>query len=130
MGTLAVASSWFVWHYLFAWTNITRVFMNLTWFSWRLFSVPELFLNLFSPFERLDEKPKNNMPNEIGSAILVSLIMRVMGAIIRIPIIVLGLLSTLFVLIIWVVAYVVWFVLPFLAIGSIVFGCLKIFGLI
>ncbi len=129
MDVLTVASSWFVWHYVYAWADITRVFTNLTWFSWRLFSVPELLANLFSPFERLDEKPKSKMPDKIAEAVMVSLIMRLVGAVIRIPIIVLGLLATAFVLILWITAYVIWLVLPVLAVGSIFYGTIKIFGM-
>lgn len=129
MNIPAMVSSWFIWHYVYAWADITRVFTNLAWFSWRLFSVPELLANLFSPFERLDEKPKSNMPDKIAEAILVSLIMRVVGAIIRIPIIVLGMLATLFVLVLWIIAYALWLVLPFLALGSIFYGVLKVFGI-
>lgn len=95
-----------------AWKDISRVCINFLWGMWRLFSISELTVNLLTPFERLDERPKTFLPRDLGSAFLVSIIMRVVGLMLRIPVILIGFVFLIVVLLVWVCLLLSWIFLP------------------
>lgn len=130
MDAVALFPRYVLWHYSRAFLDVTRVFSNIVWFLWHLFSIPELLLNLFSPFERLDEKPKTFMPKDIAEAAVVSLLMRVVGALVRLPIILFGLAAILFAVALWVLAYILWIFLPIISPFLIAYGVMMFVGLL
>lgn len=126
MDAISFLSRYFAWHYLFAWKDITRVYTNCAWAWWRLFSVPELVTHLFTPFERLGERPKSMMPGDVAGAALVTFLMSLVGACVRLPLITLGLLGECALVVLWVGTYVVWLAVPILSIALIVVGMTRI----
>lgn len=118
------------WHYVYAWRDISRVCINLLWGVWRLFSIPELAINLLTPFERLDERPKTFLPQDIGSAFLVSTIMRAVGVAIRAPVILIGLAFLIVVLVMWACLMMSWIFLPLFIPAIGIIGLAKILGIL
>jgi hypothetical protein len=120
-----------LWHYSIAFSDIARFSMNMTWFLWRVFSVPELTINLFTPFQRLNEdKPKVFSLENVLSAFVVNSLMRVVGAIARLPIILCGLVFSLLSALCGVVLFVVWPLVPFLIPALSVGGVLIFLGIL
>jgi hypothetical protein len=123
--------SYINWHYTVALRDVTRVLFNLLWFFWRLFSVPELALNILSPFQRLDEKPVRGASiGDRGGLIIVNVLMRIVGAIARLPIIAMGVVSSALMMSIILIAYPLWILAPILIPSSIFAGFALIFQMI
>lgn len=118
------------WHYVCAWGDISRVCINFLWGVWRLFSIPELTVNLLTPFERLDERPKTLLPNDVGSAFLISTIMRIVGLAVRVPVILIGVVFLIAVLVVWACLLLSWIFLPLLIPAIGIIGLTNILGVL
>ncbi len=102
-----------VWHYsrglygFFAlWENIFRTVIHF-------FSIPLLIKTFFSPFHRLAETPpKGFHPGDFIAAKTVTLIMRIVGIIMRAILIVSGLIGLIVVALVGIVLFVSWVLLP------------------
>lgn len=125
------AVRYFLWHYTRALSDIARIGLNSIWFFWRFFSVGELVATLFSPFQRLDDdKPHRRIPSEILSSAIVSLLMRIVGMVFRLPLILLGLVSSAAAFLLLIAVYPLWFILPLLSPLFIIFGVGRLVGFI
>jgi hypothetical protein len=129
MNVAAFIGKYAAWHYSVAFSDGARVGLNFTWFFWRVFSVPELVLNLFTPFERLEEKPRLvGTFEQTGGALIVNVLMRVLGALFRLPIILLGAFCSAASVLVTVLFYLLWAFLPVLIPAALLFGILVFFG--
>ena len=127
MGALVFIPSYFRWHYSQALDDLLNISKNSFSFVLNVFSVKELTLNLFSPFERItvDYSREWSFEGTVG-AWIVNGLMRLVGAVIRLIIILLGLISLAFALILSIIAFFIWLLWPFLIVVSFLLG-LKIF---
>ncbi len=107
--------SYLGWHYSSALVAWWRIYGNLLWFLSHFFSVALLFRTLFSPWRRLAENyPRRLAPTAIAETLVVNLLMRLVGLVIRVIFLSVALvvLATAFFLG-WIVL-IVWLLAPFL----------------
>ena len=103
------------WHYVLAWRDGFRIYRDLLWFVGHFFSIPTLIRTWLSPWRRLGETYEGGLdPAAWFSALLVNLLMRVVGALARTVLILVGLLTWLVTALVGVVMVAVWLVLPFI----------------
>lgn len=107
--------TYLVWHYSAALAAWWRIYGNILWFLSHFFSVALLFRTLFSPWRRMAESyPGRLVPTVIAETLMVNLLMRLVGLVIRV-------IFLLFALVIWLGAFllswivlIVWLLTPFL----------------
>jgi hypothetical protein len=131
MNAAAFFARYIEWHYSAAFLDGTRVGLNFTWFFWRVFSVPELARNLFVPFERLTEKPRlTGTFEQTAGAVIVNVLMRILGALFRLPILLLGVVLSGLSLCVTALFYPLWVILPLLIPASMCIGFLVSLGML
>ncbi|GMQ95440.1 MAG: hypothetical protein BMS9Abin13_554 [Patescibacteria group bacterium] len=114
MGFLRLAGAYFIWHYSAAFVDIVRILKDLLWFIYHFFSLPLLFSTWFSPWKRIEEEQAHT-GFDIGnffSALLVNVIMRLVGFLMRSTLIIAGALSLVLGSALGILFLVVWFFLP------------------
>ena len=111
------------WHYTKAFEDVIRVELNLLWSIYHFFSIPNLFRSMFSPWERLKEKYSSVLKIEewLGS-LVVNIMMRIVGAIIRFTTILLGTFCLLLACILGTVFLILWPLIPVFIFGLIAQG--------
>jgi hypothetical protein len=108
-----LAFRYVLWHYSRGIVDLLRVWSNFLWFFYHFFSIPLLLRTLFSPFQRLDESYKKGLDLEAFFTTLgVNIIMRIIGAMIRLFMIALGVLALLTTLAIGAFFFVAWILSP------------------
>jgi hypothetical protein len=128
MRALLIAPYYIQWHYGKALTGIIEITSNLAWFMWHFFSVGLLFQTLFSPWQRLQEKRKRGLDIEgFLSTILINIVMRLVGALIRLIFIIMGVVGSMLVLLGGTVVLAVWFILPLAVVVCAGFGFIFMF---
>lgn len=107
-----------LWHYTRAWRELFHIWRNYLWFVVHVFSIPELTRSLLTPFKRITEKRGSVFDLEaFASYVVINILSRVIGAIVRTAIIVVGLIALLVTVGVGVVIYIVWVLLPIIIIG-------------
>jgi hypothetical protein len=117
------------WHYTQGVVDLFKNLINFLSFEFHFFSVKELLLTLFAPFQRLKEDYGNNAIEfeRILSAFVVNFIMRVVGFVVRSIILILAFVSIGITVILIPVLLLIWIVLPLILlilIGGSVWGFL------
>ena len=114
MNFLSITKSYLVWHYTTAYNDIVHIWWNYIWFVNHLFAVPDVLKSLFAPFKRLQEEKSSvlNHPEEFFSSLLVNLIMRVVGFLLRTVIICMSLLGFVTVFCGGLMFIALWTILP------------------
>lgn len=109
----ALFGYYFFWHYTLAFADIVRIWRNFLWFFYNFFSIGLLSKTFFSPLERLQEKYAGDFDiAEFISTIAVNVIMRIVGAILRFFIILVGLVTLLATLAFGIIFFLLWLILP------------------
>lgn len=118
-----------IWHYTEAIRELLLIWRNILWFFWNLFSVPLLLGTLFSPFRRIHERVGSHGLNleDIGGAIAVNLIMRLVGFVLRLMVITIGLTCIAVTLVTGVASIAVWVLMPLIIPGLISGGVAALF---
>jgi len=112
-----------LWHYTRAWLEILHVWKNLTWFVINFFSLPQLMLSWLSPWKRMTEGRGETWNLEaLASYIIIGIISRIVGAIMRTVVIFLGLVSLAIVITGGFITLLFWAVAPMIIIGFLGFG--------
>ncbi|HSE35271.1 MAG TPA: hypothetical protein VLB83_04050 [Candidatus Paceibacterota bacterium] len=116
MGPFILAKDYLVWHYSRAVLDMAYVWRNYLWFLNHMFSVPEVALSLFSPFRRLQEKKVNILlhPEDYAANIVVNIMMRIVGTIMRTALLSIALILFAFVFGFGAFMFLLWFALPVL----------------
>jgi hypothetical protein len=118
---------YFLWHYTKGVADVAGVSLNALWFLYHFFSLPSLLSTLFSPFERIEERFSRGFDIEdFLSVILVNILMRFVGFVMRSILIAVGIIVILGVLVLSVVFFILWFFLP-LVVGGLLFGGVTLF---
>ena len=112
-----------LWHYTRAFTEILHVWSNLFWFVVNFFSLSQLARSFFSPWKRITEsRGKTFSFEDLAGFIIINLISRIIGMMLRTAIILSGV-ATLLLLTIGIIAvYIFWITAPLLIIASLYFG--------
>ncbi len=116
------------WHYGPAFLDIWGIYKNFLWFLYNFFSIPTLLKTLFSSLKRLHEAySKDFEPAELFAAFAVNILMRILGAILRLFVIIIGTLSLIFSVFLLVFFFFGWILLPFAVSLLFLFGFSLIF---
>jgi hypothetical protein len=123
MSIITLIPHYAAWHYSAAFKNIHRIWRNYLWFFYHFFAIPHLFSTLFSPWRRLHEEYKGGFdPGGLLSAIIINVLMRAVGAFIRILFIVVGLGIMGLTFVLGIIFFIAWVVLPVILAGLLVAG--------
>ena len=123
----SIIHNYFVWHYTRAWWELWGVWRNYIWFVTHFFSIPQLMRSWLSPFKRITEGRGDKWSTEDFAAyIIVNILSRVVGAIVRTVVIAIGLIALLVTIAVGFFIYTVWMILPLIIIG-LVGGGLSLF---
>lgn len=121
LGRLFVQYIW--WHYTRGFVDLFRLVLNFLWSVYNIFSIPFLLLSLFAPFERMHENVSEATDgDDIFTSIIANIILRVVGAILRLTISLIGICLLLVTLALGLIAVAVWPFLPVVAGGIFVWG--------
>lgn len=96
------------WHYSAALAEWTRIARDIAWFISNYFSIALLFRTLFMPFRRLDATENSGFFDWF----ITSTLMRVVGILVRIPVLLIGVLLWLLWWILYGIIVLVWIALP------------------
>ncbi len=120
---LSLLEHYLVWHYGQAYRDIYHVWMNFIWFCFNFFSITDLFASLFQPWKRMGEDyPKAFDLAKIVSTFIVNILMRIVGAMVRLIVITIGLTFASLVFFIGLAILLVWTVMPVFFVAIIVMG--------
>lgn len=120
---VTVLQHYLVWHYGMALVLYLRIYRNLSWFVLSFFSVASLSLSFFAPFRRITETRTRTF--DLGawaSAFVINLLSRILGACIRLIIIMMGLTTLSLLTVVSLVGYAFWLAAPIVAFAAIVSG--------
>lgn len=120
---LTILHHYLIWHYSQAYLQFFKVWTNLMWFVVRFFSLPQLVGSWLSPWKRITEERKKAWDvEEFFSSLVINILSRIIGAIMRTIVLLIGTI-TLIVLFVWgVLVYLVWTVAPGLIVFLIILG--------
>jgi ATP-dependent Clp protease ATP-binding subunit ClpA len=115
-------SNFFYWYCNEAIHDLLEIWKNFMLFSWRYFSIGELFLTLFSPWHRdvLIDGRRGFNPLRLLEILFENFISRLIGAIVRIVVIFSGLLVFLLVFLTGIIASFLWLSAPLFFVGFLV----------
>lgn len=122
MNFLALPVAYFIWHYSRALRELYLVWSNFLWYVIHLFSIPLLFGTLFSPWKRMTESGKGGGLEGFAEALVINTLSRLVGFLIRVPVITLGCLLVVGMVVGLVLLYVLWVLLPLIVVLLIHFG--------
>lgn len=114
MGLLVFVKDYFIWHYSRALQEGFVIWDNYLRFISQFFSIGLLFRTLFSPWRRLKEYYSRGFdPTQYFDTLVINLVMRFVGFILRFATIIIGLCVELIAIITGTILFVVWLTLPF-----------------
>lgn len=120
---LSVAQNYLLWHYGRAFLEIFHVWFNLIWFTVHFFSIPQLMRSWVSPWKRMvEDKGRKWNVEDLAGYLIIGLLSRLIGFILRTIVIGLGLISLLAVVVAGFSIYVIWISLPLVIIALFIFG--------
>ncbi len=120
---LSIMHHYVFWHYSRAWLELFQVWRNLLWFVIQFFSIPQLMLSWLAPWKRMTEGRGEKWDLEdLASFIIINIISRIIGAIMRTIVICIGLVSLAVTLAGGIATIVFWALAPLVIIGLMGFG--------
>lgn len=115
------------WHYTRALRDGTRIWMTMVWFWFHVFPVRLHLRSLLSRFERISEPyPDGFHPARIGASMSINVLMRIVGAVVRLIMVFIAVTLVLLTVPVAIVWAVTWLVLPVLVPALPVFALLLI----
>ena len=112
-----IVSSWLAWHFYEMPRLIVFIWKDYLWFGSYFFSVPLLLATLFSPWRRYQWRyPKGFDIGEFFSSLVSNLFSRLIGACMRIVLVVFGIISQGIIFLIGLSIIIFWILLPFIVI--------------
>ena len=120
---MAILHHYVVWHYTQAFFQFFNIWRNLIWFVVHFFSLPDLLRSWIAPWKRITETRAKawDVEDFIGT-IIINLLSRIIGFIMRTIVIILGTFSLFATLIGGVGGLLVWVVAPALIIFLLILG--------
>lgn len=116
------------WHYKLAPGLLLHLWMNMLWYIGHVFSVNSLLRSIFAPWKRVvaQHTKKWNL-EDWASAALANFMSRIIGAIMRLFLILIGRALQLTLLVVGAIFYVCWFLLPAIIFFTFFYGLRLIF---
>jgi hypothetical protein len=125
---ISVLHHYLLWHYGRAFAEIYHVWKNLFWFVINFFSLPQLIRSFFAPWKRMTEERGNSFSFEdLAGFIIVNLISRLIGMMLRTMVIVFGIASLLLLSLGIVLTYIFWVTAPIIIAGCLYYGIVLLF---
>lgn len=109
---LALPFQYLIWHYTQAVRGYVVISINLLWYIGHLFSIGFLIRTLFVPWKRRNEVYSGGGIEKYLEAIVVSGLSRVVGVVIKVPIIISGGLVWCVAALLCAIGFLVWVLLP------------------
>lgn len=111
------------WHYATAPKLLYHVWFNLVWYMGHVFAVGKLGRSLFAPWKRVVAKRTKRWDFEdMASAFVANTMSRVVGAIMRLTLMIVGLIVQVTAMFAGLLFYCTWFFLPILIAGTFLYG--------
>jgi hypothetical protein len=118
-----IIGDYFRWHYGRAFSELFHLWLNFLWFVIHFFSIKELSRSLFAPWRRMTEEKKRDISFEnIAAYIIVNLLSRVVGFIMRSSVLIVGLISLSITIVIGSIIFLLWIFLPAITVAAFVSG--------
>lgn len=112
-----------IWQFFEMPGNILNGWKNFLKFGLNYFSLPLLFKTLFSPWRKYElSYGKGFDAGRFFEVFFANLISRILGAILRIFLIIAGILFEIFLVIGGLMVFLAWFVLPVFSVWGLIFG--------
>lgn len=109
----SIVRDYFRWHYTAAFREIFHLWLNFLWFTIHFFSLPQLARSWLAPWKRMTESRGSNWSFEdLASFIIINLISRLIGALLRTIIIAIGFSVLMLVVVTGFVTYLFWIIAP------------------
>ena len=125
---VSVLHHYVLWHYGRAFGEILHVYKNFFWFITHFFSLKQLFRSFFAPWKRMTEHRGRTLSLEdLAGFIIINLISRLIGFILRTSIIVAGLTALSLLTLGLLIVYTAWVCAPILIIGCLYYGIVLLF---
>jgi hypothetical protein len=117
-----ILTSWFLWQFYEMPKFLFQVWNNYFNFASNLFSLPLLLKTLFSPWRKyIWAYPKGFDIGEFFSTFISNATSRILGAIMRVVLIIVGILFQVFVAVAGLIIFLGWLLLPFIVILGFLF---------
>ncbi len=114
---------WFHWHFVYVPKEIIKGWKNILFFNLKFFSISFLFKTLFSYWHKYQWKYDKSLSlTKYLNVFLSNLTSRFLGALIRLFLIIVGFLVEILILIGGILVFVLWILIPFLSIISLIVG--------
>ncbi len=114
--------SWLLWHFYEMPRFLFSVWKNYLLFGLDFFSVPLLFLTLFSPWRKYRwNYPKGFSITEYLNTFISNIFSRIVGAVCRLVLIILGIIVQIFIFLAGIIVISFWILIPFMLIALILF---------
>jgi len=111
------------WHFLDAPRALAQGWGNILWFNTNYFAVGLLLKTLFAPWKGITwQKNRGFNLGNVAEVAFSNIISRLIGAVVRTPIIILGLLGTVSIFFVGIALLLFWFLLPVLIPVTFVYG--------
>lgn len=123
-----IFSLYLSWHFLEVPKNILTAWKNFLRFGFNYFSIPLLLRTLFSPWHKYSwTYPRGLYIGKRLEIFFSNLILRILGAILRVFLITFGILAEIFIVFVGVIIFLGWLISPILLIAGLVLGIKTIF---
>lgn len=113
---------WFLWQFFEMPRFLLAVWKNYLMFAENLFSLPLLLKTFFAPWRRYNWRyPKGFDVTEFFNTFISNTFSRILGAMVRIVLIIIGILFQIFVVVSGFIIFIGWLLAPIIAIAGILF---------
>ncbi len=120
---LSIVHHYLLWHYSRAFLELFHVWQNFLWFVIHFFSLPQLMGSWIAPWKRMTEgRGQTWNLEDLAGFIIINLISRIIGFILRTIIIVIGLCSLFLTIIGGFAAYAFWVAAPLIIVLMLTIG--------
>jgi len=117
-----ILSDWFFWHFYEMPKFLLKVYKNYILFALNYFSLPILLKSFFAPWRKYRwNYPKGFDIGEFFSTLISNAFSRVLGAIMRIVLIIVGAAFQVFVIFTGLIIFLLWIFIPFIVIAGFLF---------
>lgn len=121
--TKDIFTEWFLWQFYEVPNFLLEVWKNYILFASNYFSLPILLKSLFSPWRKYKWiYPKGFDLVEFFNTLISNTFSRILGAIMRVILIIAGILFQIFVVIIGAIIFLAWMLIPFIAVACFLFA--------
>lgn len=118
-----------LWHYTKAFGEIAHISKNFFWFTTHFFSLPQLIRSYFAPWKRMTEERGDTFNFEdLAGFIIINILSRLVGMILRTTIILTGTVALLIVLLCTIATYVFWIMAPAALLVCLILGVTLLFS--